>query len=1087
MQCAKCGSDNPAGKRFCGDCGAQLGNACSKCGAENPESKKFCGDCGAPLDSAAVPPRAEDQPRAGPTGERRHLTVLFCDLVGSTGIAAQLDPEEWRETVARYHRAAAEAITRFGGHVAKYLGDGVMAFFGYPEAHHNDAERAARAGLAILDAISKLNEHPGSTKLSARVGIHSGAVVVGVGAGKEADVFGDAPNIAARVQEAAASGTVLVTEATHRLISGLFVVEARGAPTLKGIEQPLQLYRVIQPSGVRGRLEAAATSRGLTLFVGREDEVRLLMTRWEHVVDGEGQVALIIGEAGIGKSRLVQRFHEQIAETPHTWIEAGAAAFFQNTPFHPVADMLKQALAWPGYRSAEEQFAQLESALELAGLKLAEAIPLLAPLLNLPLPAKYPPSPQSPEQQRRRLLATLVELALGLARMQPTVITTEDLHWADPSTLELVQLLVEQGARARRLLLYTTRPEFRAPWRPRAHHMQITLSRLSSRNVRTMVAQVAARTALSEETITAMVERTGGVPLFVEELTRAVLESGDAKQTGREIPATLHDTLMARLDRLGPAKEVIQVGAVIGSEFSYELLSAVHPLAEEDLQRSLHALADAELLYVRGLAPEATYQFKHALIRDAAYEALLKSRRKELHRLVARTIDEQFTALKEAHPEVLARHWTEAGETEPAIAQWSTAGKAAEARNAFREALENYQQAVKLLNLLPQSAERDSRELPLAQSVNQMLGVTRGHSAPETMDAVERLAAPAERSGNVTQLFSWLSSRWASVYFWGDLSAAGALADQLLDLALRDGSAGSLAVAHAHQTITRYQRGDFAGAEKHFTAGQVFFEDAVLRHNTPFGFVSVFGIASWNAWMLGRTDVARERIAQMTAIANDSNPYALAWSGFFAATLLLYTRQYEQAEALAARALQLSEQHQFPLIAAYSRCVAGHCRAQLGRVSEGIELIRRGLASLLEVGSRGGISIYMASLAAAQERAGALTEALETVEQALQANADELSYPYRPETLRLRGELWLKLGQSDLADVGFREAIALARTMGAKAWELRATMSLADLLARQGRRDQGRVMLAEIYNWFTEGFDTADLKDAKALLDELSR
>ena len=780
--------------------------------------------------AVAKPTIAEyGKPREAPEGERRHLTVLFCDLVGSTAISAQLDPEEWRETVAAYHRAAAEAITRFDGHVAKYLGDGVMAFFGYPEAHDNDAERAARAGLAILDAIAKLNQQPERRKLSARIGIDSGAVVVGAGAGKEADVFGDTPNIAARVQAAAAPDTVLITADTHRLVSGLFVVEDRGAQALKGIDRPVQLYRVVQPSGVRGRLEAGAAARGLTPFVGREDELRLLMNRWESTLNGEGQVALIIGEAGIGKSRLVQRFHEQIAQTTHTWIEAGAGAFFQNTPFYPVADMLKQALAWRGNESAEEQLALLESALELAGLEPAEAIPLLAPLLDLPLPAKYPPSSLPAEQQRRRLLATLVEWVLGAARVQPTIIATEDLHWADPSTLELIQLLVEQGATARLLLLYTARPEFRAQWPLRAHHTQITLNRLSSRNVRTMVGEVAAQKALSEETIATVVERTGGVPLFVEELTRAVLESGDAKLTGREIPATLHDSLMARLDRLGPAKEVIQVGAVIGGEFSYELLHAVHPIAEEDLERALRALADAELLYVRGIAPESTYQFKHALIRDAAYEALLKSRRKDLHRLVARTIDEQFTALKEAHPEVLARHWTEAGETEPAIAQWSRAGKAAEARNAFKEALESYQQALALLNLLPESPERDLRELEFRQSVVWMLWLTRGYSAPETIDATERAASLAEKSGNLAQLVYWVSSRYIATLVSGDLPAAAALADQALELALREGSPTSLGSAHALQMMARYYLGDLAGAEKHFTAGLTFFDDLGFR------------------------------------------------------------------------------------------------------------------------------------------------------------------------------------------------------------------------------------------------------------------
>jgi class 3 adenylate cyclase len=610
-----------------------------------------------------------------PEGERRHLTVLFCDLVGSTEIASHLDPEDWREIVAGYHRAAAEAIERFGGSVAQYLGDGVMAYFGYPEAHDNDAERATRAGLAILDAISEFNERPERPRLAARVGIDSGAVVVGAGSAREADVFGDTPNIAARVQAAAEPGTVVITDAVHRLVSGVFVVEDGGPHSLKGIEKPVQLYRVLQPSGARGRLEAAAASRGLTPFVGREDELRLLMNRWERALESEGQVALIVGEAGIGKSRLVRHFHEQIGDTPHTWVEAAAGAFYQNTPFYAVTEILNEFLASRGDEPAEEQLARLESALQFAGIKSAKAIPLIAPLIGLPLPAKYPPSPLSPEQRRRQFLATSVEWVVRHARIQPLVIVTEDLHWADPSTLELIGLLVEQGATERLLLLCTARPEFRAPWPPRAHHRQIAINRLNSGDVRTMVREVAARKALTDETVAAVVDRTGGVPLFVEELTRAVLESGSGKLSAHEIPVTLHDSLMARLDRLGSAKEVIQLGAVIGSEFSYELLHEVYPVSRVDLARALSRLADAELVYVRGSVPEATYQFRHALIRDAAYEALLKSRRKELHRLVARTIDQQFAAIKQERPEVLARHWTEAGEPEPAVAEWLRAGK----------------------------------------------------------------------------------------------------------------------------------------------------------------------------------------------------------------------------------------------------------------------------------------------------------------------------------------------------------------------------------------------------------------------------
>jgi hypothetical protein len=402
------------------------------------------------------------------------------------------------------------------------------------------------------------------------------------------------------------------------------------------------------------------------------------------------------------------------------------------------------------------------------------------------------------------------------AHPQPTVIAIEDLHWADPSTLELLQLLVEQRTTARLLLLFTARPEFHAPCMTRAHHAQITLSRLSARDVRTMVEEVAAQKALTEETIAIVLERTGGVPLFVEELTRAVLESGDATLSGRQIPATLHDSLMARLDRLGHAKQVAQVGAVIGSEFSYKLIHAVHPIADEDLQRALSILANSQLIYVQGAAPEATYLFRHALIRDAAYEALLRSRRKDLHRLVARTINEKFITLREAHPEVLARHWTEAGEVEPAIAEWSRAGKAARTRNACIEARESYRQALALLHMLTESPERDARELKLISALLGVLKMIGGYTAPDFVEATTHARALAEKSGNLGQLVLQVVAMWASANTTGDLSASATFADQALDLAQRDGSADSMALAHMAQIGSRYLRADFVGAEEHF-------------------------------------------------------------------------------------------------------------------------------------------------------------------------------------------------------------------------------------------------------------------------------
>ena len=1125
MRCTKCGTEGISGKKFCAECGSPLSNRCAKCGSDNAPEAKFCADCGHPLNPLVSTPTSASTPVSAmlpvPTreiaGERRHLTVLFCDLVGSTAIAARLDPEEWRETVGEYHRAAAEAITRFGGHVVKYLGDGVMALFGWPEAHDNDAERAARAGLAIIDAIAKLGagtkpaNNPARPRLSARVGIDSGAVVVGTGAGEDADVFGDAPNIAARVEAAAEPGTVLITGATHHLVSGLFVVEERGAQSLKGVELPVQLYRVIQPSGVRGRLEATAAMRGLTPFVGREDELRSLMNRWERALNGEGQVAVIIGEAGIGKSRLVQRFHEQIAGTPHTWIQCATAPFYQNTPFYPVAEVLRQ-LVWErsldrlddylhevqgkekrrGQASARggdpsaanEQFAQLESALALAGLDAAASIPLIAPLLNLTLPPAFPCSSLPVDQQRRRLLATLVEWVLGASRAQPLVIVTEDLHWADPSTLELIQTLVEQGARSSLLLLYTARPEFKAPWAMRAHHTQIALNRLGARDVREMIEEVAARAAMSAETVATVVERTGGVPLFVEELTRAVLERG-GDGANREIPATLHDSLMARLDRLGMAvKEVAQVAAVIGREFSYELLHAVHPLTEGDLQSALAKLAEAELIYTRGIAPDATYTFKHALIQDAAYEALLKTRRRELHRKIAQTITKEFVEIAEAHPEVVARHWTEAGEIELAIAAWTKAGKAARSRNAFKEGEESVQQALALLNLLSESPERDDCELELREFLVAMLRLTRGWAAPETVEAAARIGLLAERSGNLARLIRSVFTRSFHANLAGDLSTSAALADEGLELALRGGEPSLIAVLYMMQLVVHYDRGDHAGAEDHFAAGLKLIDDPVFRQYPTGNVIGVFGWASWNAWILGRADVARERLAKMRAAVNPANPHDPAWADILGAILHALMRENETVEALATHALDLCEKHRFPNEAAHSRCFIGHARAQLGHAADGIVLMRGGIDTLIQVGNRIGIPRYMTYLADAQRRAGTIGDALETIEQAFNFNSEDASC--RPETIRIRGELRLKHGDLQLAEADFRDSIAMARRTGAKAWELRTSMSLARLLRDTGRPEEARTMLADIYGWFTEGFDTADLKDAKALLEELS-
>jgi class 3 adenylate cyclase/tetratricopeptide (TPR) repeat protein len=1021
------------------------------------------------------------QLRSGSTGERRRLTVLFCDLTNAAALTAEGDQEEWWTTIADHHRAAVQAIERCGGHAGPYRGDGVMAYFGWPEAHENNAEHAVRAGLALLEAVSILNRPVAARlRICPRIGIDSGAVVIGPGTGREADIFGDTPNIAAHAKAAAAPGTLLITAETHRLVPGLFAVEDRGTQVLNGLERPIHLYRVIKPTSARGRPEAA-TAYGLTPFVGREEELCLLMNRWERLLEGEGQVVLITGEPGIGKSRLMRRFNEQIAGTPYNWVQGVASAFFRFAPFYAICQLLRELLVSRAGESAGDQLTQLETALASTGLKSAEAVALIAPLLNLTLPAKHPSS-QSPENLRRRLLTTLAEWLLRAAGPNPLVIAIEDLHWADSSTLDLLLLLADQAATARLLILLTARPEFHAQWQSRAHHTQIMLNRLNARDTRAMVERVAAQKSFSEAAMTAVIERTRGVPLFVEELTRTVLEDGDARLTERAIPATLHDSLMARLDRLGSAKEVLQLGAVIGNEFSYELLRAVHPDAEETLQCDLLKLTGAELLYGRGLPPNANYQFKHALIRDAAYEALLKDRRKKLHVQIARAIDERFPALKEDHPEVPARHWTEAGELEPAIAAWNRVGKTAIARNAFHEALESYRQALALIKLQPESPERDLRELELRQSIYSMLKITKGYAAPETIQAVETAIALAEKIGDLGQLFNLLTSLGSTHLIAGDYSGSSATLDRALELTGRHCIPVSLAYVHVLQTIVRYCRGDLEGAEKHFRAWFELFSEHGAVPSIAIA-VNAFAFGGLNAWLRGLADTARERESQMRATASHGSQFDVANSKYCAGRLELNLRDYVRAETLAMSAVELAEKHQFPNPAVRGRGILGLARAHLRSTAEGIALIQQCLSGMREIGTRMAITSTLSDLAEAQGLEGQVGEALETIEMALRGFPVERFH--QPEALRLRGELRLKKGQTELAEVDFRDAIVLAQSMSARAWELRTTMSLARLLRDGARRDEARITLVEIYNSFTEGFDTADLKDAKALLDEL--
>ena len=754
---------------------------------------------------AAKPVSAQPSPSpptSGAAAERRPITVMFCDLVGSTDLAARLDAEDWRNLVGAYLDEASSAVTGLGGHVLKKLGDGLMALFGYPQAQENDAERGVRAALAIQRALADLNARnarSGAPELSARIGIDCGSVVVDACG----EVFGEAPNVAARVQVAAEPGTVLVTASVQRQTAGLFVAEDKGAHKLRGVAQPVTLYRIVRASG-GGRRGGA---RALTPLVGREDELALLTRRWSRVLEGEGQFVQVVGEPGIGKSRLVDEFRGKLTETPHTWVEWAASQLLQNTPLHPLAEWGR--LRFGGADATDDgRLADLETTLRLIGLDAAEYAPLLAPLVDIPLPpgraANLPP-----EGLRRRQLAAMTAWVLAGARSQPAVIAFEDLHWADPTSLDLMARLAERGAQSPLLVVATTRPEFRATWAMRSHHGVISLAPLDRAQVRKMVGEIASRHALSDETIDGVGDRTGGVPLFVEEVTRLLLER-DAQGGAQAIPPTLQQSLAARLDRLGEAREVAQIGAVLGRDFSYQLLRDVaapvaavadrgppghvslteagyRGLDDARLQSALDRLTEADLLFVDGAPPTAAYRFKHALIQDAAYESLLKSRRQALHRRAAEALRDS-----NAEAEAIAHHFTEAGLDDLAIEWWGKAGDQALRRSAFQEAIAHLGKAIAMADKAGGRSDAESsarhaaqdRRLKLEGTLAQAVRWSKGFGAEAAKRVFDRVAdAKTTDSGAHAERAGAYQGRWATKFMRGEMASAREAAENFLKAA----------------------------------------------------------------------------------------------------------------------------------------------------------------------------------------------------------------------------------------------------------------------------------------------------------------
>jgi len=998
------------------------------------------------------------------SAERRPITVMFCDLVGSTGLAAKLDPEDWRNLVNAYLDEASAAVTALGGHVLKRLGDGLMALFGYPQAQENDAERAVRAALAIQRALAEINAKnrgKGAPELLARIGIESGPVVVEA----TGEVFGDAPNVAARVQAAAEPGSVLVTLNIQRQVAGLFVAEEQGARELRGVVEPVQLFRVVRASG-GGRRGSARTP---TPFVGREEELALLARRWDSVRAGEGQLVVIVGEPGLGKSRLVEEFHARLAETPHTWVEWSASQLLQNTPLHPIAEWGR--LRFGADAPVEQRLADLEGTLRLIGLDPVEHAPLLASLVDIPLPparaANLPP-----EELRRRQLAAMTSWVLAGARSQPAVVVFEDLHWADPTSLDLLRGLAERGAQAPLLLLATARPEFRPPWSLRSHHSIVSLRPLDPAGVAQMVGEISARHALSRDVVEGVTERTGGVPLFVEEVTRLLLERGE--QGGvQAIPPTLQQSLAARLDRLGPAREVAQIGAVLGRDFDYPLLRDIAEFDEPALQALLDRLAETDLLFVEGAPPQANYRFKHALIQDAAYDSLLKSRRRALHRRAAETQcsdPERATAA----PEVIAHHFTEAGLDDLAIEWWGRAGDQALRRSAFQEAIAHLGKAIAMADKAEGAvAPGAGQRLKLQTDYGRAMTLLRGFASEESKAAFTRARELAARTDNRSERFAAYYGEWIGSIIRGDTRMARDAAAAFLREAEDEERPMEIAAARRCLGLSCFAQGDFVDARRCFDQALTDWDperDADARfhfiHDTEAAAKISLALVVWHIGEIGRArqlmDEALRRTAELghaptTASVNVYRGLLETARGDAEATL-------NAGEIL----VRLGKEHGMELYLAVGELFSSWARGWLDDPNIGAIEYRNALKNYMDRGNKYFAPFNKGLLAELNARVGDLQSALSRVEEGLTLAQETEQHWSDAFLYRLRGQILLKQDarNSGEAAEAFQTAVAIAQQQSARSFGLRAALALAKLYQSTGRPIDAHSVLAPALEGF---------------------
>jgi class 3 adenylate cyclase/tetratricopeptide (TPR) repeat protein len=1032
--------------------------------------------------------------------ERRQLTVVFFDMVGSSALSTKLDPEEHREVLGAFHACCASAIKRFDGMVAQYLGDGVLAYFGYPIAHEDDAERAVRTGLAVISAVSALEPAPGVI-IQARIGIATGLVVVGdlvrEGVTQENAAIGETTNLASRLQAIAEPNTVVVAPQTLPLLGGMFEYRELGIQTLKGFGEPVQVHEVLRESQVENRFEARHPG-GTSPLLGREEELEVLMRRWTQAKRGDGRVVVITGEAGIGKSRLTQAFYERLSDEPHTRLVYHCSPYHRDVPLHPIITQITRAAEIEQSDGTDLKLDKLETLLAKSSTRSANDTAIIASLLSIPGSHRYPLPTLTPQQLKERTFGALIAQLQGLCAVQPLLMVFEDLHWVDATTLDLLGRTIQVAPTVPLLLLATARPEFAQHWPNDRHISTIMLTRLGRFEVQTLVSEITGGKALPDEVINNIVQRTDGVPLFVEELTKTVMESGLLRDSGKRyelidplphlsIPATLHASLLARLDRLASTKDVAQIGSAIGRVFSYELIAAVSRLPEKELRVTLDQLTRAELVFQRGEIPHATFLFKHALVQDAAYGSLVRSRRHQIHAQIAHVLETDHPHIAADEPATLAFHYTEAGLFDQAIDFWSTAGQFALARFANDEAVNHFSQALRLLVRQGDRPEHARRKLDLSLQYGLPLIATRGYASREVENHYMATVDLAKRLGDRDAEFASTRSLWNCAYDEADLDWSLDLANRLVHLAETAASDEKRALAFRALGSTLMSRADLTASEMAFdrclsTGGQLSYSTWIKPH----GEVPVLVAQQYKGFIWALRGQLDDALQALTTAATDAetvrHPITRAFAKGLLSTVLLFRRDYADCIKVTRESHELCKEYGFAFWSAQCEIFEGVAGANLGGGEEGLQMAERGLRNWTDTGAQLHVPTWSSFIAEAAISLGQHSRADELISHAIQAVQSTGEFLMVAELERLAAMLLLRRGNTDEGRGMLERARVSAKSNGMVLFELRAAHELAQLLSDKGDYRGARNILQPVLDSFPQNRNGSDYQRALGML-----